>query len=84
MAIGIVATVALLSVLFATGVLVYDRTMVQTMPFFVSQNVVHTPFSIEASTHFVATAPLGLAILALPITGLFAGLSYVLFARRMS
>lgn len=82
LAIGIVATVVLLVALFATGVLIYDGTMVETMPLFLSQNVVHTPFGVEVSTHVIATSPLGVALLALPMAGLFAGLSYALLGRR--
>lgn len=82
--VGAIATVALLAVLFETGFLVYDGALVQTTPLSVSQTVVHTPYGTEVSTHSVATSPLGLATLSLPIAGLFAGLSYALFGRRKS
>jgi hypothetical protein len=82
LAIGIVATVLLLAVLFQSGFLVYDGTMVQTMPLFFSTTIVHTPYSIETTSHLYATSPFGVLLLTLPLAGLFAGVSYALFARR--
>jgi hypothetical protein len=81
-AIGIVATVILLVVLFQAGFLVYDGTMVQTMPLFFSTTTIHTPYSIETTSHLFATSPFGVFLLAIPMAGLFAWLSYALFARR--
>jgi hypothetical protein len=84
LAIGIIATVLLLAVLFQSGFLVYDGTMVQTGPLLFSTTIVHTPYSLETQTHLLATSPFGVLLLAIPMSGLFAWLSYALFARRMA
>ncbi len=81
LAVGIVATVLLLAVLLETGYLVYDGTMVQTMPLFLSTTTLHTPYDVEIITHLFAASPFGVFLLALPLAGLFAGLSFALFAR---
>jgi hypothetical protein len=82
LAIGVVATVLLLAVLFQAGFLVYDGTMVQTTPLFFSTTTIHTPYSLEITSHLFATSPFGVLLLAIPLAGLFAGASYALFARR--
>ena len=79
LAIGIVVTGVLLVALFATGVLIYDGSMVQTTPFF-NQYDFHTPYG--SSSYVLFASPVGVALFALPIAGLFAGLSYALFGRR--
>jgi hypothetical protein len=85
--IGIVATSILLALLFATEFLVYDGTMVQTMPIFASENVTTSAFdpdelNIDITTHVFGVSAGGMVSLSLLVAGLFAGLSYALLGRR--